>query len=107
VFQAFELNWKAVIETCFKIITVMFAITVVISVAFYYQFHSIPRTDPSYLQMRGYFYATAVPTMMLLFGSLLGVAYFMAISAKHTLDKGIIKLYQAQELEQALDDDAP
>ncbi len=101
------MNWKRVIETSFKIIAVCFAVSVVISVVFYYQFHSTARTDPNYLQVRGYFYATGIPTILLFLANLVGVAYFMAISAKHTLDRGIIKMYERQELEQALDDDAP
>ena len=102
-----ELNWKRLVETSFKIIAVMFAVSALISIAFYYQLHSTLRTDPTYVQIRGYFTLTGVSSLLLFFATLLGVAYVMVIWAKRTLDKGILRLHEEQKLEQALIDDAP
>ncbi len=102
-----ELNWKRLIETSFKIIVVMFAVLAVISTAFYYQLHSTLRTDPTYMQIRSYFSLIGIPTLLLFFTLLLGVAYVMVIQAKRTLDKGVLRLHEEQKLERALIDDAP
>lgn len=103
----FAMNWKKLIESSFKIITVMLVVSIVISMAFYYQLHSIIRSDPAYLQISSYLFISRISAILLFFTALLGVAYVMAIAAKRTVDKGIIRLHEHQELKPALEGDAP
>jgi hypothetical protein len=104
---AFRLNWKKLIKITFTIIAVIFAVSIGVNLAFYYQLHSTLSSDAAYLQIRNYYLLSGISTILLFFTALLGAVYVMAMGAKHALDKGIIKLHDQQELEPALDDDAP
>ena len=100
---------KRILGKIAKIITIVFSITLTISLILEFQLTSIPQnnSDPSYLLIRDSFIFSGRATLALLFPFLLSIAYGMAVTAKHTLEKGIQRLRDTEELKCPIAEDTP
>ncbi len=93
------MNLTSLLRKTAKTITIIFAIALAVNLTLNLTLNATSPSDPTYLLIRNTYITSGITTLFLFAAFLLSIAYTMATTAKHTLDRGIQRLNEQEALQ--------